>query len=119
MSNFNVTFYETIDRECPVEKFIDDQDVKMQAKIYRNLLLLEEYGNNLRLPYSRHLDDGIFELRTQSAGNTTRILYFFVVDKEIIVTNGFTKKTQKTPPLEIELAKKYRFDYFKQSGVSK
>ena len=91
----------------------------MRAKIYRNLLLLEELGNNLRLPYSRHLDDGIFELRTQLANNITRVLYFFVIDKEIIITNGFTKKTQETPPSEIELAKKYRSDYFKQLEESK
>ena len=119
MSEFTITFYETSDSRCPVEEFINIQDTKMKAKIYRNLLLLEEHGNQLRLPYSKHLDDGIFELRTQSAGNITRILYFFVVGKEIIVTNGFTKKTQETPPSEIELAKKYRSDYFKQLEESK
>ena len=102
-----------------VKEFIGNQEVKMRAKIYRNLLFLEELGNNLRLPYYRHLDDGIFELRTQLANNITRILYFFVIDKEIIITNGFIKKTQETPPSEIELAKKYRSDYFKQMEESK
>ena len=119
MNEFNVTFYETSEGKCPVKEFIGNQEVKMRAKIYRNLLLLEELGNNLRLPYSRHLDDGIFELRTQLANNITRVLYFFVIDKEIIITNGFTKKTQETPPSEIELAKKYRSDYFKQLEESK
>ena len=36
---------------------------------------------------------------------------FFVVGKKIVLTNGFTKKTQKTPKSEIELAKRYRADY--------
>ena len=44
--------------------------------------------------------------------NITRILYFFVVGHQIILTNGFVKKTQKTPPEEIALAQKYRADYF-------
>jgi phage-related protein len=55
--------------------------------------------------------DGIFELRTIQGNNITRILYFFVVGKQIVLTNGFIKKTQKTPKKEIELALKYRDDY--------
>ena len=40
-----------------------------------------------------------------------RNLYFFFVGSKIIVTHGFRKKTQKTPPGEIERAKEYRKDY--------
>ena len=46
--------------------------------------------------------------------NITRILYFFVVGDKAILTNGFTKKTNKTPTKEIELAKKYREDYWRR-----
>jgi phage-related protein len=53
-----------------------------------------------------------FELRAKQSSNITRILYFFVVGHQIILTNGFVKKTQKTPPEEIALAQKYRADYF-------
>ena len=48
-----------------------------------------------------------------------RILYFFYVDKHIILTNGFVKKTQKTPQQEIEKAKGYRRDYLARKGVNK
>lgn len=41
----------------------------------------------------------------------TRILYFFFIGNKAVLTNGFTKKTQKTPKNEIELAKKYKADY--------
>ena len=51
----------------------------------------------LGMPLAKHLDDGIFELRTVQGNNITRILYFFVVGKTIVLTNGFIKKTQKTP----------------------
>ena len=109
---FTVEFYETMSGECPVEEFIKSQDVKMRAKIYRMLELLEERGNTLRMPWSEHLDDGIFQLRAQVGNNITRVLYFFVIGRKIVVTNGFAKKTQETPPSEIELAKKYRDEYF-------
>lgn len=108
---FSVKFYETNTGGCPVEEFINAQDIKMQAKIFRALELLEEHGNNLRMPYSKHLRNGIFQLRVQSGSNITRILYFFVVEGKIIVTNGFVKKTRETPPVEIELAEKYRTEY--------
>ena len=36
--------------------------------------------------------------------------------QKIIITNGFIKKTQKTPKREIKLAKKYRNDYLKREG---
>ena len=121
MGNFNLEFYETENGECPVEDFIELQDIKMQAKIYKMLELLEERGNSLRMPYSEHLGDGIFQIRAQVGSNITRVLYFFFVDEKIILTNGFLKKTQRTPPSEIVLAKKYRAEYlpglYKMSDV--
>ncbi|MFC2289530.1 MAG: type II toxin-antitoxin system RelE/ParE family toxin, partial [Treponema lecithinolyticum] len=60
------------------------------------------------LYYSDYLDDGIFELRTKQGSNIVRSLYFFFVGSKIIITHGFRKKT---PPEEIEKAKKYRADY--------
>jgi len=43
-------------------------------------------------------------------------LYFFYIGQKIILTNGFIKKTQKTPKSEIELAKKYRHDFVDRMG---
>ena len=108
---FDVEFYEKSDGTYPAEEFILSQDVKMQAKLFRLLELLELKGSELREPYSKSLVDGIFEIRAIQGNNITRVLYFFVVGKKIILTNGFVKKTQKTPDREIELAKKYRADY--------
>ena len=59
------------------------------------------FGNKLRMPYSRELSDGIFELRTQVGNDISRILYFFIVGKNIILTNGFRKKTEKTPKARV------------------
>lgn len=108
---FDVEFYEKSDGTRPAEEFILSQDVKMRVKLFRLLELLELKGNELREPYSKSLSDGIFEIRAIQGNNITRVLYFFVAGKKIILTNGFVKKTQKTPDNKIELAKKYRADY--------
>ncbi len=108
---FTVEFYETEKGEKPCLEFLNTLEVKLRAKVFRDLTLLEEKGKELRLPYSEHLDDGIFELRTKQGTNIVRNLYFFFVGNKIIITHGFRKKTQKTPPEEIERAKKYRKDY--------
>ncbi len=108
---FEIVYYRFEDGQAPVEDFIDTLEVKMQAKVFRQIQLLKEYGCELREPYSSCLEDGIFELRIKQSSNITRILYFFCRSKKIILTHGFTKKTQKTPPEEIERARKYRNKY--------
>ena len=114
MQRFEVEYFEKEDGTYPAEEFILSQDVKMRAKLFRLLELLEEKGNTLREPYSKSLDDGIFEIRAKQGNNITRVLYFVYVGNKIILTNGFVKKSQKTPPSEIALAKKYRAEYEKR-----
>ncbi len=108
---FEVNYYRLENGTAPVEQFIDSLNPKMQAKAMYSLALLEEFGNQLREPFSKPIGDGIFELRIKFSSDITRIFYFFVVDNRIILTNGFVKKTPKTPKEEIELARKYKKDY--------
>ena len=77
MQRFEVEYFEKEDGTYPAEEFILSQDVKMRAKLFRLLELLEEKGNTLREPYSKSLDDGIFEIRAKQGSNITRVLYFF------------------------------------------
>ena len=80
----------------------------------RTIQLLQVNGNDLREPESKHLEDGIFELRAKVGSDISRVLYFFVIGQRIILTNGFIKKKQKTPKAEIERAKRYREDYLRR-----
>lgn len=112
-----IEFYDTSDGKCPVENFLQSLEPKMQAKMLRTIDLLEANGRELRMPYSRSLKDGIFELRAKQGSNITRVLYFFFVGNKAVLTNGFTKKTQETPPSEITLAVKYRKDYERRYGI--
>lgn len=114
MSDFKIIAYEKENGEIPVEVFLDSVNPKMRAKIYGLLSILQEKGNMLREPYSKHLEDGIFELRCKFGNDISRVLYFFYHNGKIILTNGFVKKTQKTPKEEIRIAKDRRRNYIER-----
>lgn len=115
---FEMIFFATDAGRQPVKEFLDALDVKMRNKVLDNLKHLQIHGHHLREPYSKPLGDGIFELRTRLGRDITRVLYFFFVGKRIVLTHGFVKKTQKTPPQEIERAKEYRAMYHKREENS-
>ena len=107
-------FYEKENGEQPAKEFMLSLDKKLRAKLADTIMILQDNGYELREPYSKHISEGIFELRAKLGSDLTRVMYFFYVDRHIILTNGFIKKTQKTPQSEIEKAKRYRSDYLKR-----
>ncbi len=115
----NFKFYENASGEQPAKAFLLNLDYKMRAKMINTIAILSDNGHELREPYSKHLSEGIFELRAKVGSDITRVLYFFYVDRQIILTNGFIKKTQKTPQSEIDKAKSYRADYLRRKEGSK
>lgn len=114
----SVEFYNLPDGSEPAKEFLKSLDPKMKAKMLRTIELLETNGRDLRMPYSEFLDDGIFELRAKVSSNITRVLYFFYVGNKAILTNGFIKKTQKTPKEELAKAKKYKADFIQRQKES-
>ena len=118
MESFTVLFYDKPDGTEPVREFLLSLDRKMLAKVVREIELLSVNGPELREPYSKSLGDGIFELRAKVGTDITRVLYFFVVGRKIILTNGFVKKTDRTPRAEIDLARKYRDEYLSRKEHS-
>ena len=117
MEEYQLIFYEKENGEKPAAEFIRSTEKKMAARIVTDLKLLALEGPTAREPLSKHLEDGIFELRSKQGSNIARVLYFFVVGKKIIVTNGFIKKTMKTPEAEKDKAKRYRADYLRRYGA--
>ena len=106
-----VDYYETESGDKPARDFIQSLPLKLEAKAYKDIALLEQFGAKPIMPYSRYIKDGIYELRIQQANNKARIFYFFIVGQKIILTNGFIKKTKKTPLSELNKALEYRADY--------
>jgi len=94
------------------EEFFEKQREKVKAKIIWTLELIQELD---RIPetYLKHIEntDGLFEIRIQQGSDIFRIFCFFEQGQLIILTNGFQKKTQKTPKKEIEKALKIKQDY--------
>ena len=94
------------------EEFFVKQREKVKVKIIWTLELIEELE---RVPetYLKHLEntDGLYEIRVQQGSDIFRIFCFFDQGQLIILTNGFQKKTQKTPKKEIEKALKIKNEY--------
>lgn len=108
---WTIEYYETDSGKLPAYEFLCDLPLKLRAKAFKDLMLLEELGTQITMPYSKPMKDGLFELRIQQSNNNARVFYFFVVGKRIILTNGFIKKTQKTPERELDRALDYKADY--------
>ena len=108
---FEIEYYALPDGRKPAKDFINGLPLKMRTKAFDSIEILKEYGNQLREPYSKPMGDGLFELRIKFASDITRIFYFFFIGNKIVLTNGFIKKSPKTPQGEIKLAKKYKADY--------
>ena len=113
---YNVEFYETQDGKSQIWEFLEDLRIKAatskdariqhkQASLY--IELLQQNGTHLNENITKHLEDGIWELRP---GNN-RVFYFFFQDNTFVLLHQFRKKTQKTPKREIEKAKRERDDY--------
>ena len=113
---YNVEFHETQDGKSQLWEFLEDIRIKAatskdariqhkQASLY--IELLQQNGTRLNENITKHLEDGIWELRP---GNN-RVFYFFFQDNTFVLLHQFRKKTQKTPKREIEKAKRERDDY--------
>lgn len=112
----DVEFYELPAGTEPVKDFLDSLEPKIHAKMLREIDLLVDNGPELRPPHSKLIEDGIFELRAKQGSDISRVMYFFFVGQKAVLTNGFVKKSQKTPKSEIELAKKYKQDYMERES---
>lgn len=107
-----INFYKTVTGTSPVEEFLDTLSDKQVNKVLWVLKLVREL-NPVPSQYFTKLvnTDDIWEVRIQMAGNIFRLLGFIEGNRIIILTNGFQKKTQKTPKREIELAEARKQEY--------
>lgn len=101
------------------ERFMNELTPKVQEKIKYGLLLLKTQ-DRLPVKFVKQIKNGIFELRTEYEGNIYRVFFIFDEGHIVVLFNGFQKKTQKTPPSEIDKALKIKEAYYadKQSSNS-
>ena len=86
MQEFEIVFYKTDTGESPVEDFLDSLNDKMRAKMLMSIRIIRENGYQTRMPYSEELEDGIFELRAKVGTDISRVLYFFMIRRKVILT---------------------------------
>lgn len=115
---WKVEYYQRENGNIPVVEFLLELPPKLRAKAYREIELLQEHGIYLQEPYVKSIKGdqykGLFELRIKLGSDASRIFYFTYHKDTFVLLNGFLKKTNKTPKMELEKANKYRADYEKR-----
>jgi phage-related protein len=108
---WNIEYYQSGAGNSPVQEYIDSLDAASGAKVARALDLLEEFGIKLGMPYARHLEKQLWELRTRQGRNRYRIIYFLATGRTFILLHGLNKKTGPVPRSDLETAESRRADY--------
>lgn len=89
-----------------VQREITEWPVGIYADFLRLVSLMEDHGADLRLPHSRAMGEGLFELRCKGEEGIGRAFYCAMDGRQIVILHSFIKKTQETPANELKTARK-------------
>lgn len=107
-----VIFYKTARGDEPVADFLRSLNSKQRKKVAWALKLVRETPIVSRQYFKKLLGtDDIWEIRVEFGNDAFRFLGFMEHGSLVILTNGFAKKTDKTPPNEIRIAEQRKKDY--------
>ena len=105
---FTVEYVELPNGRIPAREFLDALDDKATARIDAFIDRLRVYGNRMQGKFVKKLTDDIFELRVKQFDRIFRVLFFYQPGMLIVITSGFQKKTEQTPPGEITRAEQLK-----------
>ncbi len=108
VNDFSIEYVELPNGRTPAREFIDSLDDKAAARVDAFIERLRVYGNRMEGKFVKKLTGDIFELRVKQFDRIFRILFFYQPGMLIVLTSGFQKKTQETPPGEIARAERLR-----------
>jgi len=98
---WQITFY---------NKKVESAAMALPEGILANLLhiatLIEDFGPDIGMPYTRTLGSGLFEIRARGKEGIARAMYCVRARRELIVLNVFIKKSPKAPRRELDIARK-------------
>ena len=103
MISFVVSIW-TIELEPEVTRCVDSLSPGMFAVVAARIERLSDLGASLRMPHSRSLGEGLFELRFALGRNAQRITFFFPGDQRIVLLTTFHKQ-RSNERLEVERAR--------------
>lgn len=110
IKRLDVIFYRTDANGEPVREWLKKLATADKKSIGEDIKTVQ-YGWPLGMPLVDNLGKGLWEVRTKLAGGKIARIIFFMDDNTLILVNGFIKKTQKTPKLELDLAYKRKRQY--------
>lgn len=114
---YTVVFYkEPRSGKMPAREWFQELTKPEKKKLGHDLLVLQLTWP-VGMPLVRNMKNGLWELRTSLSKKEARV-FFAIKQKNIIVLHGIIKKTEKTPPRELELAMK-RLNIFEQNEMEK
>ncbi len=117
--SYEIIFYEKLNGRKPVEDFLNELHKKnefLRASILRDIQYLKQCAHELHMPEVRYMKNGLYELRSNAGTDIARVFYFFFDESKIVLTNGFIKKTKKTPLGELKKARRYKKEYEEKHG---
>jgi phage-related protein len=92
-------------RTGAIESFVLGLPTSLLARYLRLTDMMLEFGAHLGMPHTRAMSDGLFELRIQGKEGIARIFYCTLAGQRIVMLHGFVKKSEKTPPRGLKIAR--------------
>lgn len=99
--NWEITYYSE-----SVQNEILAMPAGFLARFLKYTDQMELYGPDLGMPHTRSMGEGLFELRLKATEGIARIFYCTIVRKRIVMLHQFIKKTEKTRPKELAIARR-------------
>jgi phage-related protein len=103
--SWEIEYYKTRSGQEVIKDFIDRLQANTQAKLGRQLDLLEQHGYELGMPHAKALGGGLMELRVRGK-QEARVFYAFAIGDRIYLLHAFVKKSRTTPEKELAIARK-------------
>ena len=107
-----IIYYRSESGNDPIQEFLDSLSQKQRTKVLWVLELVQDQDRVSTKFFKKLVStNDIWEIRVCLGNDIFRLLGFLDNNNIVILTNGFVKKTQKTPPQEIAIAEQRKTDY--------
>ena len=111
--SFRIEYVVLPNGRVPAREFVDGLDDEAAAKVDAFIDRLRIYGTRMHGKFVAKLTEEIMELRVKHLDRIFRVLYFYQPGMLIVITSGFQKKSDQTPPAEIARAEELRQGWLK------
>ena len=118
---YEAKFYRDKNGKSEIVEYLDELKKKGETskneRVNRDKILayigaLEQFGTRIGQPIVKHIEGQLWELRPIA----NRIFFFYWKDNKYVLLHHFVKKTNKTPPREIEKAQAKLKDFIERDG---